>query len=237
MGKLYNGGASFGFSLNFNTAVPVDTRFVVQSIADLKNPQTWVSGKYDATTDSNNVYVVYPGLNVIVVDEKTIYVFGEGTVNGTTIAADSSWTRLATGDNTNDLETAIDKILSSIGLDTNGERPSDSNIPSGSILADIKTLETEVNGIKEEIGTSADTATDSTIYGKIAEEKKAREDAIAALDSDFDKSDTGGFVNLKIKQENGVITSVAVATSDIAKESSITGSDTLGKASLWAFTA
>lgn len=229
MGKLYNGGASFGFSLNFNTAVPVDTRFVVQSIADLKNPQTWVSGKYDATTDSNNVYVVYPGLNVIVVDEKTIYVFGEGTVNGTTIAADSSWTRLATGDNTNDLETAIDKILSSIGLDTNGERPSDSNIPSGSILADIKTLETEVNGIKEEIGTSADTATDSTIYGKIAEEKKAREDAIAALDSDFDKSDTGGFVNLKIKQENGVITSVAVATSDIAKESSITGSDTLGK--------
>lgn len=229
MGKLYDGGASFGFSLNFNTAVPVDTRFVVQSIADLKNPQTWVSGKYDATTDSNNVYVVYPGLNVIVVDEKTIYVFGEETVNGTTIAADSSWTRLATGDNTNDLETAIDKILSSIGLDANGERPSDSNIPSGSILADIKTLKTEVNGIKEEIGTSTDTATDSTVYGKIAEEKKAREDAIAALDSDFDKSDAGGFVNLKIKQEDGVITSVAVATSDIAKESSITGSDTLGK--------
>ena len=227
MGKLYDGGASFGFSLNFNTAVPVDTRFVVQSLSDLKNPQTWVSGKYDATTDSNNVYVVYPGLNVIVVDEKTIYVFGEGTVNGTTIAADSSWTRLATGDNTDDLKTAIDKILSSIGLDANGDRPT--TAPSGSILADIKTLETEVNGIKEEIGTSTDTATDSTVYGKIAEEKKAREDAIAALDSDFDKSDAGGFVNLKIKQENGVITSVAVATSDIAKESSITGSDTLGK--------
>ena len=173
------------------------------------------------------MYVVYPGLNVIVVDEKTIYVFGEGTVNGTTIAADSSWTRLATGDNTNDLETAIDKILSSIGLDASGDRPT--TAPSGSILADIKTLETEVNGIKEEIGTSTDTATDSTVYGKIAEEKKAREDAIAALDSDFDKSDTGGFVNLKIKQEDGVITSVAVATSDIAKESSITGSDTLGK--------
>ena len=54
MSKLYNGGASFGFSLNYNTAVPVDTRIVVKTITDLKDPQTWISGKYDAENDENN---------------------------------------------------------------------------------------------------------------------------------------------------------------------------------------
>ena len=70
MSKLYNGGASFGFSLNYNTAVPVDTRIVVKTITDLKDPQTWISGKYDAEHDENNVYTVYPGLAVTVTDEK-----------------------------------------------------------------------------------------------------------------------------------------------------------------------
>ena len=86
MCKLYNGGASFGFSLNYNTAVPVDTRIVVKTITDLKDPQTWISGRYDAEHDENNVYTVYPGLAVAVTDEKTVYVFSNETVNGTTIA-------------------------------------------------------------------------------------------------------------------------------------------------------
>lgn len=232
MSKLYNGGASFGFSLNFNTAVPVDTRFVVATLDDLVDPQTWISGTYDSSNDANNVYVVYPGLNVVVVSEKTMYVFGEETVNGTTIADSSSWTKLATGGSTDTIEETIKKAVESIGLNEDGEHvKTTGNYTSEAetIVEEIEALDTALKTTNDTIGESTDDETKETVFGKIAAEKKAREKAIEDLDSDFDEKDTDEFVNIKITQENGIITKVEVGTNDIASKSSLSDSSTLSE--------
>ena len=227
MSKLYNGGASFGFSLNYNTAVPVDTRFVVATIEDLLSPQTWISGTYDSSNDSNNVYVVYPGLNVVVVSEKTMYVFGEETVNGTTIADSSSWTKLATGGNTDDIKKEIDKIIESLGLDKESEYIGKYIQNDSTIIENIEALDSTIKDTNDIIGDSTDDETKETLFGKIAAEKKAREDAIADLDAEIEEKDNDEFITLRITQTDGVISGVEILTNDIAPKSSLTESSTI----------
>lgn len=128
MSKLYSNGASFGFSLNFDSAYPVDTRFVVNSTTDLYDPKTWVSGKYDSTTDSNNVYVVYPGLRVTVLADKTVYIYTADSVSGTLLSSKDSWTKLSTNPDSSisadevqqDLDKEKTKITNSSTLKANG---------------------------------------------------------------------------------------------------------------------
>ena len=171
MSKLYNGGASFGFSLNYNTAVPVDTRLVVATLADLKNPETWVSGVYDRENDSNNVYVVYPGLTVTVTSEKTVYVFIGEEVNGTTLSSDASWSKLSTAESTGDTQDAVDKIEESVGLAADGSHVQTSgNYTSDAttVVGEIAALDSALKSTNDKIGESGDTKEQDTVYGSIA---------------------------------------------------------------------
>ena len=171
MSKLYNGGASFGFSLNYNTAVPVDTRLVVATLADLKNPETWVSGVYDGENDSNNVYVVYPGLTVTVTSEKTVYVFIGEEVNGTTLSSDASWSKLSTAESTGDTQDAVDKIEESVGLAADGSHVQTSgNYTSDAttVVGEIAALDSALKSTNDKIGESGDTKEQDTVYGSIA---------------------------------------------------------------------
>ena len=171
MSKLYNGGASFGFSLNYNTAVPVDTRLVVATLDDLKNPETWVSGNYDSENDANNVYTVYPGLSVAVNSQKTIYIFVAETVSKTTITSDSSWSKLSTAESTGDTQESVDKIESSIGLSGDGEHIQTSGnytSKANTITGEISALDTALKETNDNIGESTDTKDVTTVYGSIA---------------------------------------------------------------------
>lgn len=171
MSKLYNGGASFGFSLNYNTAVPVDTRLVVATLDDLKNPETWVSGNYDSENDANNVYTVYQGLQVAVNSEKTVYIFVADTVSKTTITSDSSWSKLSTAESTGDTQVAVDKIESSVGLGENGEHLQTSGnytSKADTIVGEISALDTALKRTNDNIGESTDTKDATTVYGSIA---------------------------------------------------------------------
>lgn len=187
MSKLYNGGASFGFSLNYNTAVPVDTRLVVATLDDLKSPETWVSGNYDSENDANNVYTVYQGLQVAVNSEKTIYIFVAETVSKTTITSDSSWSKLSTAESTGDTQESVDKIESSIGLSRDGEHIQTSGnytSKATTITEEISALDTALKETNDNIGESTDTKDATTVYGSIAKvqdnldiEKKKFEDS------------------------------------------------------------
>ena len=233
MSTLYNGGASFGFSLNFNTAVPVDTRFVVATLDDLFNPQTWVSGTYDSSNDANNVYVVYPGLTVVVLETSTIHIYRSTEVNGSSIANPTYWMPLETKATSTDISLLTSRVIEALGLSENGEHvATEGNYTSEAetVVGEIAALDSALKTTNDNIGTAADDETKSTVYGKIAAEKKAREDAIAGLDADFDEKDTDEFVNIKITQTDGVITNVEVGTNDIAAKSSLTGSSTIGEA-------
>ena len=172
MSKLYNGGASFGFSLNYNTAVPVDTRFVVSTLADLQNPESWVSGAYDSEIDSNNVYVVYPGLRVTVVEEKAVYVYTENEVNGANLANIASWTKLSTAEASGNTQAAVDKVEASIGLAEDGSHiATEGNYTKDAttIAGEIQALDTELKAVNDKIGTNADGAGTETVYGAIAD--------------------------------------------------------------------
>lgn len=171
MSKLYNGGASFGFSLNYNTAVPVDTRLVVATLDDLKNPETWVSGTFDSENDANNVYTIYPGLSVAVNSEKTVFVFVAETVSKDTIISDESWSKLSTAASTGNTQEAVDKVESSVGLGENGEHIQTSGnytSKAKTITEEIAALDSELKTTNDTIGTSKDTKDDSTVYGGIA---------------------------------------------------------------------
>ena len=171
MSKLYNGGASFGFSLNYNTAVPVDTRLVVATLDDLKNPETWVSGVFDSENDANNVYTIYPGLSVAVNSEKTVFVFVAETVSKETIISDASWSKLSTAASTGNTQEAVDKVESSVGLSEDGEHIQTSGnytSKAKTITGEIAALDSELKATNDTIGTSKDTKDDSTVYGGIA---------------------------------------------------------------------
>lgn len=171
MSKLYNGGASFGFSLNYNTAVPVDTRLVVATLDDLKNPETWVSGAFDSENDANNVYTIYPGLSVAVNSEKTVFVFVAETVSKETITSDESWSKLSTAASTGNTQEAVDKVESSVGLGENGEHIQTSGnytSKAKTITEEIAALDSELKATNDTIGTSKDTKDNSTVYGGIA---------------------------------------------------------------------
>lgn len=224
MGKLYNGGASFGFSLNYNTAVPVDTRIVVKTITDLKDPQTWISGKYDAEHDENNVYTVYPGLAVTVTDEKTIYVFSNETVNGTTIADAANWSRLATGNNTGALQSEVDNIETAVGLNADGTHitaTGNYTKDATTIAGEISALDSELKNTNDALGTKEDGKETDTAFGRIAKEVADRTAAIEALDAEKEGSDEAGFITVKVTEVNGVITAVDVASDDIASDTEL----------------
>lgn len=224
MGKLYNGGASFGFSLNYNTAVPVDTRIVVKTITDLKDPQTWISGSYDAEHDENNVYTVYPGLAVAVTDEKTVYVFSNETVNGTTIADAANWSRLATGNNTGALQTEVDNIETAVGLNADGTHitaTGNYTKDATTIAGEISALDSELKNTNDALGTKEDGKETDTAFGRIAKEVADRTAAIEALDAEKEGSDEAGFITVKVTEVNGVITAVDVASDDIASDTEL----------------
>ena len=224
MSKLYNGGASFGFSLNYNTAVPVDTRIVVKTITDLKNPQTWISGKYDAENDENNVYTVYPGLAVTVTDEKTIYVFSNETVNGTTIADAANWSRLATGNNTGALQSEVDNIETAVGLNADGTHITTTGTytkDATTIAGEISALDSELKNTNDALGTKEDSKETDTAFGRIAKEVAERTAAIEALDAEVSDSDEAGFITVKVTEVNGVITAVDVTSDDIASDTEL----------------
>ena len=224
MGKLYNGGASFGFSLNYNTAVPVDTRIVVKTITDLKDPQTWISGKYDAENDENNVYTVYPGLAVAVTDEKTVYIFSNETVNGTTIADASNWSRLATGNNTGALQTEVDNIETAVGLNADGTHitaTGNYTKDATTIAGEISALDSELKNTNDALGTKEDSKETDTAFGRIAKEVADRTAAIEALDAEKEGSDEAGFITVKVTEVNGVITAVDVISDDIASSTEL----------------
>ena len=224
MGKLYNGGASFGFSLNYNTAVPVDTRIVVKTITDLKDPQTWISGKYDAENDENNVYTVYPGLAVAVTDEKTVYIFSNETVNGTTIADASNWSRLATGNNTGALQTEVDNIETAVGLNADGTHITTTGNytqDATTIAGEISALDSELKNTNDALGTKEDSKETDTAFGRIAKEVADRTAAIEALDAEKEGSDEAGFITVKVTEVNGVITAVDVISDDIASSTEL----------------
>ena len=219
MGKLYNGGASFGFSLNYNTAVPVDTRIVVKTITDLKDPQTWISGSYDAEHDENNVYTVYPGLAVAVTDEKTVYVFSNETVNGTTIADAANWSRLATGNNTGALQSEVDNIETAVGLNADGTHitaTGNYTKDATTIAGEISALDSELKNTNDALGTKEDSKETDTAFGRIAKEVAERTAAIEALDAEVSDSDDNNFITVKVTEVNGVITAVEVTSDDIA---------------------
>lgn len=219
MGKLYNGGASFGFSLNYNTAVPVDTRIVVKTITDLKDPQTWISGSYDAEHDENNVYTVYPGLAVAVTDEKTVYVFSNETVNGTTIADAANWSRLATGNNTGALQTEVDNIETAVGLNADGTHITTTGNytkDATTIAGEISALDSELKNTNDALGTKEDSKEVDTAFGRIAKEIADRTAAIEALDAEESDSDEAGFITVKVTEVDGKITAVEVVSEDIA---------------------
>lgn len=212
MSKLYNGGASFGFSLNYNTAVPVDTRSAVQAKSDLLDPKTWVSGTYDEEVDSNNVYVVYPGLTVSVVDEGTAYIFKAEEVNGTTIASEASWSKLATGGNTETVQGDVNAVKAGVGLDESGNHIATSGNYTGeatTIAGEISALDTELKKTNDALGTSVDGKEADTAFGRIAKEVSDRIAAIEALDSD--KEVKGTNVTVGVKEVDGVITEVSVS--------------------------
>ena len=166
MSKLYNGGASFGFSLNYNTAVPVDTRFVVATLDDLKNPKTWVSGTFDSENDTNNVYTIYPGLSVTVNSEKTVFVFVAETVSKNTITSDASWSKLSTAESTGNTQGAIDKVESSVGLSEDGSHIQTSGnytSKAKTIVEEISALDTTLKTTNDTIGTPNDTKDDPTV--------------------------------------------------------------------------
>ena len=224
MSKLYNGGASFGFSLNYNTAVPVDTRIVVKTITDLKDPQTWISGKYDAENDENNVYTVYPGLAVAVTDEKTVYIFSNETVNGTTIADASNWSRLATGNNTGALQTEVDNIETAVGLNADGTHITTTGNytqDATTIAGEISALDSELKNTNDALGTKEDSKETDTAFGRIAKEVADRTAAIEALDAEKEGSDEAGFITVKVTEVNGVITAVDVISDDIASSTEL----------------
>ena len=224
MGKLYNGGASFGFSLNYNTAVPVDTRIVVKTITDLKDPQTWISGKYDAENDENNVYTVYPGLAVAVTDEKTVYIFSNETVNGTTIADASNWSRLATGNNTGALQTEVDNIETAVGLNADGTHitaTGNYTKDATTIAGEISALDSELKNTNDALGTKEDSKETDTAFGRIAKEVAERTAAIEALDAEVSDSDDNDFITVKVTEVNGVITAVEVTSDDIASDTEL----------------
>lgn len=224
MGKLYNGGASFGFSLNYNTAVPVDTRIVVKTITDLKDPQTWISGSYDAEHDENNVYTVYPGLAVAVTDEKTVYVFSNETVNGTTIADAANWSRLATGNNTGALQSEVDNIETAVGLNADGTHitaTGNYTKDATTIAGEISALDSELKNTNDALGTKEDGKETDTAFGRIAKEVADRTAAIEALDAEKEGSDEAGFITVKVTEVNGVITAVDVASDDIASDTEL----------------
>jgi hypothetical protein len=228
MSTLYTGGASFGFSLNYNTAVPVDTRIVVGTLEDLKDPKTWVSGTYDTNDDTNNVYTVYPGLAVAVKSEATIYVFNSDIVSGTTLSDNTSWTKLATGGNADAILEELGVAEKAIGLNDNGEhKEATGNYTKGAetITEEISAIDSALKTTNDNIGTVGDASSKSTVYGAITKEQEAREKAINDLDSEFDVKDD--HVEVKIKQEDGKITNVEVGTSDIAKLSKIEASSTI----------
>lgn len=229
MGKLYNGGASFGFSLNYNTAVPVDTRIVVKTITDLKDPQTWISGSYDAEHDENNVYTVYPGLAVAVTDEKTVYVFSNETVNGTTIADAANWSRLATGNNTGALQTEVDNIETAVGLNADGTHitaTGNYTKDATTIAGEISALDSELRNTNDALGTKGDSKETDTAFGRIAKEVAERTAAIEALDTEVSDSDNNGFITVKITEVNGVITAVDVTSNDIASSTELKAEET-----------
>lgn len=225
MGKLYNGGASFGFSLNYNTAVPVDTRIVVKTITDLKDPQTWISGSYDAEHDENNVYTVYPGLAVAVTDEKTVYVFSNETVNGTTIADAANWSRLATGNNTGALQTEVDNIETAVGLNADGTHITTTGNytkDATTIAGEISALDSELKNTNDALGTKEDSKETDTAFGRIAKEVAERTAAIEALDAEKEGSDNDGFITVKVTEVDGVITAVDVTSNnDIASDTEL----------------
>lgn len=212
MSKLYNGGASFGFSLNYNTAVPVDTRSAVQAKSDLLDPKTWVSGTYDEEIDSNNVYVVYPGLTVSVVDEGTAYIFKAEEVNGATIASEASWSKLATGGNTETVQGDVNAVKAGVGLDKSGNHIATSGNYTGeatTIAGEISALDTELKKTNDLLGTAADGKDAETAFGKIAKETADRIATIESLDAD--ESAKGSNVTVGVKEVDGVITEVTVA--------------------------
>ena len=212
MSKLYNGGASFGFSLNYNTAVPVDTRSAVQAKSDLLDPKTWVSGTYDENEDSNNVYVVYPGLTVTVVAEGTAYIFKAEEVNGTTIASEASWSKLATGGNTETVQDDVDAVKEGVGLGSDGSHVATSGnytSEATTIAGEIAALDTELKKTNDLLGTAADGKDAETAFGKIAKETADRIAAIESLDAD--ESTKGSNVTVGVKEVDGVITEVTVA--------------------------
>ena len=224
MGKLYNGGASFGFSLNYNTAVPVDTRIVVKTITDLKDPQTWISGSYDAEHDENNVYTVYPGLAVAVTDEKTVYVFSNETVNGTTIADAANWSRLATGNNTGALQSEVDNIETAVGLNADGTHitaTGNYTKDATTIAGEISALDSELKNTNDALGTKEDSKETDTAFGRIAKEVADRTAAIEALDAEVLDSDGNDFITVKVTEVNGVITAVEVTSDDIASSTEL----------------
>ena len=225
MGKLYNGGASFGFSLNYNTAVPVDTRIVVKTITDLKDPQTWISGSYDAEHDENNVYTVYPGLAVAVTDEKTVYVFSNETVNGTTIADAANWSRLATGNNTGALQSEVDNIETAVGLNADGTHITTTGNytkDATTIAGEISALDSELKNTNDALGTKEDSKETDTAFGRIAKEVADRTAAIEALDAEKEGSDNDGFITVKVTEVDGVITAVDVTSNnDIASDTEL----------------
>ena len=224
MSKLYNSGASFGFSLNYNTAVPVDTRIVVKTITDLKDPQTWISGKYDAEHDENNVYTVYPGLAVTVTDEKTIYVFSNETVNGTTIADAANWSRLATGNNTGALQTEVDNIETAVGLNADGTHITTTGNytqEATTIAGEISALDSELRNTNDALGTKEDSKETDTAFGRIAKEVAERTAAIEALDAEKEGSDEADFITVKVTEVDGVITAVDVTSKDIASSTEL----------------
>ena len=224
MGKLYNGGASFGFSLNYNTAVPVDTRIVVKTITDLKDPQTWISGSYDAEHDENNVYTVYPGLAVAVTDEKTVYVFSNETVNGTTIADAANWSRLATGNNTGALQSEVDNIETAVGLNADGTHitaTGNYTKDATTIAGEISALDSELKNTNDALGTKEDSKETDTAFGRIAKEVAERTAAIEALDAEVSDSDDNNFITVKVTEVNGVITAVEVTSDDIASSTEL----------------
>lgn len=224
MSKLYNGGASFGFSLNYNTAVPVDTRIVVATLADLKDPKTWVSGTYNAEDDAQNVYTVYPGLAVAVTAEKTVYVFSSDVVNGTTLAADASWSRLSTGSSTSEVQGNVEKVQESVGLGTDGSHQATSGnytSEATTVVGEIAALDAALKSTNDTIGTADDTKDSETVFGKIAKEASDRQAAIEALDAELEETSTDGHVTVGLTEEDGVVTGLTVETSDIASAAEV----------------
>ena len=169
MAKKYPSVSNFPVSFNVSIAKPLDSRDVVASLTELKNPATWTITEDSYTPGGANGFLVYRGLTVFVESENASYTYiAAGEVTETTIKADASWAKAARSSDLSSAQTAlqteVDKIEAAVGLGTDGSHTTTSgNYTSGAttVVGEIAALDTALKSANDTIAAEKKKFTDS----------------------------------------------------------------------------